>query len=86
MYMPWPANFSMTLLSDFLKNNNNNNIFLKSFISLLKVYFMSVLGSPGSSVSMSPAKRRNLLNHKRGSIAHSLSLSYSHRSDMTEIQ
>ena len=29
--------------------------------------------------------RRNLLNRKRGSIAHSLSLSTSHRPDMTEI-
>ena len=28
--------------------------------------------------------RRNLLNHKRGSIAHSLSLSPTHRPDMTE--
>ena len=30
-------------------------------------------------------KKKNLLNRKRGSIAHSLSLSTSHRPDMTEI-
>ena len=32
-----------------------------------------------------PRTRRNLLNRKRSSIAHSLSLSASHRPDMTEI-
>ena len=30
-------------------------------------------------------RKKNLLNRKRGSIAHSLSLSTSHRPDMTEI-
>ena len=34
---------------------------------------------------MDSHSRRNLLNRKRGSIAHSLSLSTSHRPDMTEI-
>ena len=32
-----------------------------------------------------PRSRRNLLNRKRGSITHSLSLSSKHRPDMTEI-
>ena len=52
--------------------------------------------SPGSSVGQAlaywssgtefePRSRRNLLNCKRCSIAHSLSLSFAHRPDMTEI-
>ena len=32
-----------------------------------------------------PCSRRNILNRKRGSIAHSLSLSFAHRPDITEI-
>ena len=54
------------------------------------------LRSPGSSVGsvqadassgprLEPRSRRNLLNYKWGSIAHSLSLSSTHRPDMTEI-
>ena len=36
-------------------------------------------------VSSSPARGEDLFNRKRGSIAHSLSLSSAHRPDMTEI-
>ena len=36
-------------------------------------------------VSSSPARGEDLFNRKRGSIAHSLSLSSDHRPDMTEI-
>ena len=35
--------------------------------------------------SSSPARGEDLFDHKRGSIAHSLSLSPTHRPDMTEI-
>ena len=35
--------------------------------------------------NLSPSSRQSLLNHKHGSIAHSLSISTLHRSDMSEI-
>ena len=37
------------------------------------------------AIELKPRSRRNLLYRKRGSIAHSLSLSCAHRPDMTEI-
>ena len=36
-------------------------------------------------MSLSPARGENLFSHKRGSIAHSLSLSSAHHPNMTEI-
>ena len=38
-----------------------------------------------SGPEFEPRRRRNLLNRKRRSIAHSLSLSSAHRPDMTEM-
>ena len=38
-----------------------------------------------SGSGFGPRSRRNLLNRKRGSIAHSFSLSSAHRPDMPEI-
>ena len=47
------------------------------------VIFISMVLSSGSEFD--PCSRQNLPNRKRGSIANSLSLSTSHRPDMTEI-
>ena len=65
--------------------------------STVIVNFFQLWRSPSSSIirlcsgllvertKFDPCSRRNLLNRKWSSIAHSLSLSTSHRPDMTEI-
>ena len=59
-----------------------------------KLVLVVIRGSPGSSVGQagdlavagsSPAGGGNVYNRKYGSIAYSLSLSHTHRHDMTEL-